>query len=136
MTFINEYISAQNIKKYDIEEIDRRFLKVTFQPDWTVDKERDIYLRFVGSGREEFATQKECTLYWYGVLLTVRLDQQTGTAPDGSRWRHYKLLQLDLPESIADQRSKVVSDLKEGLIAYQGGGVYSSGARSTTTFDF
>jgi hypothetical protein len=136
MAFVNEYISPEDVVKYGIEEVDRRFLKVTFHPEWTIDKERDVYLRFVASGRDGFATQKYCTLYWRGVLLTVLLDQQIGTKPNGDQWRHYKLLELDMPRAVAAQRTEIVSTLKEGLIAYQGGGVDSGPTQSATTFEF
>lgn len=136
MAFVNEYISAENIKKYGLEEIDRNFLKVTFQPGWTIDKERDVYLRFVASGREEFATHKDCLLYWKGVLLTARLSQQIETTPSGKRIRRYKLLQLELPQAVAAERTEIISTLKEGLVAYQGDGVCSSLTERPTTFIF
>ena len=121
MAFVNEYISPGDAEKYGIEEIDRRFLKVNFQPDWTIDKDRDVYLRFVVSGLEEFAAQRDCVFYWKGALLMARLSQQTETMPSGERIRHYKLLQLELPQAVAAQRMEIISTLKEGLVTYQNG---------------
>ena len=37
MAFINEYISAENIKQYDIEALDKKFRKGHYKPSWTVD---------------------------------------------------------------------------------------------------
>jgi hypothetical protein len=122
MAFVNEYISPEDVEKYGIEEIDRRFFRVTFRPDWTIDKERDVYLRFVVSGLEEFAKKKDCVFYWKGALLMARLSQQIETAPSGERIRRYKLLQLELPEAVAAERTEIISTLKEGLVAYQSGG--------------
>jgi hypothetical protein len=136
MAFVNEFISLEDVEKYGIKAIDRRFLKVTFEPDWTIDRERNVYLRFVGSGREEFADHKDCTLYWRGSLLLAQLEQKISISPDGEKSRHYTLLQLDLPEEYESLQAEIILALKEALIVYQGGGVYSSQKQCATSFDF
>lgn len=86
MAFVNEYIPVDDVKKYGIEEIDRRFLKTTYQPDWTVDRERNIYLRQVASRREEFASQKDYTFYWGGrwsLFVWIKLVVECGAGKDG-----------------------------------------------------
>ena len=47
MGFINEYISESDIKKYDIKALDEKYYKAHYEPSWTVDHERDIYLRYM-----------------------------------------------------------------------------------------
>lgn len=136
MAFVNEFIPADDVKEYGIEEIDRRFLKTTYQPDWTVDRERNIYLRQVASGREEFASQKDYTFYWRGEMVVVRLDRTGGGVRGGEGWCHYEMLRLDMPEVLKDQCREVLDDLKEALIAYQDAGVYSATIKHTATFDF
>ncbi|WP_084335417.1 hypothetical protein [Pseudomonas indica] len=136
MAFVNEYIPADDVKKYGIEEIDRRFLRTTYQPDWTIDRERNIYLRQVASGREEFASQKDYTFYWGGEIIVVRLDESGGGVRGGEGWCHYKLIRLDLPGNLQGRRKEVLSDLKEALAAYKDAGVYSATSKHTATFEF
>ncbi|WP_443190348.1 hypothetical protein [Pseudomonas indica] len=136
MGFVNEFMSAEDIKKYGIEEINRRFLKSNYAPTWTVDRQRNIYLRQVASGREEFAGQKDYTFYWRGEMVVVRLDKSGGGVRGGEGWCHYKMLRLDLPEVLKDQCQEVLDDLKEALIAYQDAGVDSVTTKHTATFDF
>jgi len=62
--------------------------------------------------------------------------EKKSVQPSGDKWHHYKLLQLDLPAAIVAQRTEIVSNQKEGLIAYQGSGVDSGWAKSETMFDF
>lgn len=76
MAFVNEYVSAEDVKKYGLEEINRQYRKSNVQPDWTID--RDIYLRWIHSGREEFADQHDFTLYWKGTLIFLRLKRKEG----------------------------------------------------------
>lgn len=136
MAFVNEYISDDDIKKYNIEEIDRQFLKTTFRPDWTVDRERETYLRLVASGREEFANEKDFTFLWQGSLLVVRLKENGGGARGGEGWSDYQLVKIDLPEQLIQKEEDILADLRASLTAYKGGGVYSSRTKSKTTFDF
>lgn len=136
MGFVNEFMSAEDIKKYGIEEINRRFLKSNYAPTWTVDRQRNIYLRQVASGREEFAGQKDYTFYWRGEMVVVRLDKSGGGVRGGEGWCHYKLIRLDLPGNLQGRRQEVLSDLKEVLAAYKDAGVYSATSKHTATFEF
>lgn len=136
MSFLNEYIPEEDIRKYGIEEINRRFLKSDFKPDWTVDRERNIYLRQVASGREEFATQKVYSFFWKTSLIIVRLDEHGGGAIDGEGWSDYKLRTIDIPEDLIGNRDEIIADLKSALIAFNGGGVYSRRSSTRASFDF
>lgn len=51
MAFVNEYISEEDIKKYEIREIWDKFhpfskndMNLLKKHSWTVDKERDVFL--------------------------------------------------------------------------------------------
>ena len=71
MAFVNEYISEENIKKYDIEALDKKYNKGFNKPDWTVDHERDMYLRYINSGREEFSDEYTFCFYWQAQLFEM-----------------------------------------------------------------
>lgn len=136
MAFVNEFIPESDITKYGIVEINTYYFKSSFRPHWTIDRERDIYLRQVATGREEFADQLTFTLYWKGTLIEVRLLEDGGVSPGGERWSEFKLNSIQIPEELSAQREEILSDLKEALTAYNGGGVYSSGGVYKTTFNF
>jgi hypothetical protein len=78
MPFVNEYIPAEDIEKYHLKEIDKKFIVGgTNARDWTVDRERNIYLRNVanGGGNEpEIRNQTTWSFFWHNELLTLRLD--------------------------------------------------------------
>lgn len=51
MTFINEYVPLEDIATYRIKEIDKLYIiGGTGSSQWTIDRERNIYLRQVGHG--------------------------------------------------------------------------------------
>ncbi|MEQ1661459.1 MAG: hypothetical protein ABL877_02050 [Thiobacillus sp.] len=137
MAFVNEYISETDIEKYGIKELNLKFRKPNPKPDWTVDHERDIYLRYLYSGREEFSNRHTYYLYWKGTPLMVVLDlMDAGGARGAEQWRHFKLWRLDIPEILKPDEREIIADLKEALIAERGGGVYSTATKFTATFDF
>jgi hypothetical protein len=136
MTFINEFIPANDISKYAILKINKYYLKDGFQPQWTIDRARDIYIRQVASGRDEFADQVIFTFFWKGTLIEVRVVEQGGGVRGGEGWSDFKLQDIRIPKDLADQRAQILSNLKEALAAYSGGGVYSSRTVSKTTFNF
>lgn len=136
MAFINEYISAADMARYDIEAIDRGFFKKIYRHDWTVDHERNIYLRLLESGREDFANQVDYFFYWKGKLLIVRLEQCGGGVCGGAGWREYKLIKIDIPESLKEHRVDILKDLKDALVAYKDFGVRSVTNEHVATFDF
>lgn len=37
MTFVNEYMSAEDIKKYDIEALDTKYNHAHYKSEWTVE---------------------------------------------------------------------------------------------------
>lgn len=142
MAFVNEYIKKSDIEKYKIKEIDQQvgIHWRTNSDSWTVDPERGIYLRLVQRGREEFSYQSGWTFYWHGNLIWIELEMVEGSsarnAPGWARKRVTKLCLMgeksnQLPPELAEERAQILSDLKEALLAYRDGGVYSA----TTSYE-
>jgi hypothetical protein len=136
MAFVNEFVPEEEAKKYGLEEIDQRYRRSSFQPHWTVDRKRDIYLREVESGREEFAHQHGFTLYWKGVLMLVRLARKGGGVRGGEGWTEWTLLGIAIPDDLQAKRTEIITDLKDALTAYKDFGVYSTSSKHTATFTF
>ena len=135
MGFVNEYISKEDVEKYGLKEIDKHFIVGgTNARDWTVDRERDIYLRNVANGggaEPEIRNQTKWTFFWHGVPLTLRLDLLTGGGGRGEPgWSHWRLVWVSggdgLPAHLKSHKEIFLQDLKEALLAYKDGGVFSS----------
>jgi hypothetical protein len=144
MTFINEFTSPEDVEKYGLKQIDKKFEFGTVSArDWTIDRDRDIYLRNVavaGGSDIEVRNQHKWTFYWKGHELTLRLDLLEGSGERGEPgWSHWRLVWLNgsngLPESLKLHRREILADLKEALLAYKDGGAYSSNTDYSVTLD-
>ncbi|MEO6277272.1 hypothetical protein [Roseateles sp.] len=122
MSYVNEYINDADISKYGITKLNRRFVWLEVRPQWTRDSERDMYLRVVGEGREEFLDDFDFSFYWHGELILARLRRKFGEK-DGLRSISYEMIKLDMDESNIEDREQMFGDLKEALVAYGGAGV-------------
>lgn len=128
MGFKNEKISEEDLETYGIREIDKNagFGK-TFADDWTIDRDKNIYLRRIARGREDTSHFTKWTFFWDGTALTVMLKGvHHHSRDDGQLSVVEKLVQLDLPEELRAERENVLEDLRSALQAYKANGVYSS----------
>ena len=143
MPFVNEYIPPDDMKKYHIEEINKKVhLNFNGSRQWTIDRERDIYFREVRQGNEEFSSETTSTFYWKGKLIWVSLkglnDEQERLAEGdrfgdgepadpGSRFLSFKLVRWTEEDSrvlspeLKARRVEIIRDLKEALEASHGG---------------
>jgi hypothetical protein len=137
MAFVNEYISAADVQRYDIDAINERFIiGGTRSRSWTIDRDRDIYLRIVTRGREEVASISKWTLFRRGDLIVVELDLVGTTGGIGKpSSSHYKLLRMSMPSHLESQRNEVIADLREALLCYRDGGVYATATTFSLTLD-
>lgn len=128
MTFINEYIPAEDKKKYNIADDSNFYLAGT--SSWTVDRERDMFLLpRTGFGPESEPGLCQWAFYWHGHLLDVRLKSiDNGCDELGTHgWGRTKLLGIsNMPSALQSQRIQIITDLKDALTARKGSGIYSS----------
>lgn len=136
MAFVNEYVSEEDIEKYGLEAIDKRYFRAHYQTEWTRDKERDMYLRFMRDGGEEGMWQQVFSFYWKDSLIEVGLKSEGGGARGGKGWKKWSLRYLSIPEILEASREQILADLKEALSTYGGGGIDSSYSECTVTFEF
>lgn len=135
MAFVSEFISSDDIARYDILSIDSKFLVGgTRARDWVIDRDREIYLRNVahgGGGESEIRNQTQWTFYWRGELLTLRIDMlESGGGRNGAGWSRWMLIWINggkgLPAHLNSDVPQFIEDLGLALTAHKGfGGVHS-----------
>lgn len=135
MPFMNEYIPSEDVERFQIQAVDQRFHKGHHKPHWTIDRERNVYLRHMQNGREEFSNRHTYYFYWKGSPLLVTLDVDANEIDGGYRW-HYRKWDMEIPESLKQFETEITSDLKEALSVYKVRGIYSGDAKFIAEFDF
>ena len=75
MTFVNETLPQEDVIKFGLETIDKNFIVGgTSERMWTIDRERNIYLRNVTRGREEYKSQSGWIFFWNGQLIYLEVE--------------------------------------------------------------
>jgi hypothetical protein len=127
MAFIFERVSEEDIEKYNLRERNRSWhLATNDLYKWTIDKERDIYLRHITSGRDS-----ECTddsffdFYWRGYLIYVHLGFDGGGRwiPDAPVKVIWTLRDFQLPSELEEKRIEILEDLKAALFSHRLGSI-------------
>lgn len=136
MAFVNEYIPEEDKKKYDMTPDSNFYLAST--TNWTVDRERDMFLiRRTGGGAEGFPIH-HWAFCWRGHLLDVRMEMlDAGGDPSGGHgWEHTKVHGIgNMTPELQSHRAQIIEDLKSALMARKGGGVYSRRTSYEVTLD-
>jgi len=123
MAFINEYISEEDIEKYDLKKLIEKYKRYTYSPDlddidWTVDRENDIWFVFFGREHDPkrdhgFTEEHIFVLYYKGHIIEVRLwleedsSFNISTRPYIINW---KLLSLD-PNNLNEIDMKLIKNV-------------------------
>jgi hypothetical protein len=137
MAFVNEFIPDSDIERYGIKELDKKYNKGHYKPDWTVDREQNIYLRYFRNDREEHSNRRTFFFYWKHVLMLITVDLVASSGQrDSAQMTEYKLFKASIPESIFQHRAEILSDFREALTAWKGGGIYSTASEYFLQFDF
>lgn len=139
MAFVNEYISSQDSAAYGIKEIDKRYVVGgTSSQQWTIDRERNIYLRQVANGPREIDLfyQGVWTLWFDGELIEIGLDNLSSTGGlNQPCTSHMAVRYIKLPARLEARRAEIIEVLREALMAYKDGGVYSGATEFSLTLD-
>jgi hypothetical protein len=128
MGFVNEYITEADIKKYDIEGVDKKFIvEGVISRGWTIDRERDIWLmevkviKEVGpSGHPEPTSKRVFILSWRGerakfVLDRIRWPKSFSESPFHIIWG---LIEMDISEELKILKDTILLALKQALTVY------------------
>ena len=97
------------------------------ETSWTIDKNRDIYIRKI-SWMGPSPGYLRFHMHWKGRLFFVYI------APGNNNLR--SLVGMDLPKDLESFKSEIIADLKEALQVYQGGGVWDQKRDSELEIQF
>ena len=130
--FPNEFIREADVEKYGLKEIDDMIsTNATYARNWTVDRDRGIYLRNVAIGDAEQPGNNSrmlWTFYWGETPLALRLDLlNEENASDPNSVAHWKLMWVNgkdgLPAHLRARKDDMLQDLKLALVKYKDFGV-------------
>ncbi len=137
MAFVNEYISDEDIKRYNLIELmnyyyklDRRFHP--FDPKtrklrWTIDKERNIWLlkaisMHLPDHREGWTGEVYFVLYYQGRKIEIVLKEEPGTDqskdPIIKRWTLLRIKEEDIKGFDKKDKQEMFKVLQEALSEY------------------
>ncbi len=142
MTFVNEYVSEENINKYGLRALSKKWwnwLPLEFRYAWTYDSKRDSYFIPISRGREEYAHHLRCVLYFKGIYWDIEICHEPGGS-DSYTEKPYRqiwgLIHIKHPEGGLAPTEEIVSVLKEALGVYKIRGVHTKVDDVVTLFAF
>lgn len=149
MAFVNEFVSEEDDKKYGLAAIDKRYFKGHYEPHWTRDRERDMYLRFMRDAGEEGMDKQTFVFYWKGTLIEVGLNNVRDEKSIGSKTMVWKMrgmgpmwmeknpeVKAVTQKILQENKAEIAADLKEALMVYKDGGIYSLAHDLNVFFEF
>ena len=145
MTFVNEYASEEDIKKYNLEELKLRYhvhLRRTGWPYkkhmWTIDREKQIFLICVDHGREEHSNRHIWVMRTQDEeveIITDRIGVSKKFTED-PYILEWDLINLKSSESGSLSREGIIKLLKEALTSYGNDGTDKFVKNAVVNFNF
>ena len=143
MAFVNEYVSDEDVQKYKLDDLVRRWKGGWIPPQhrhtWTFDRERDVYFKLMSSGREEQSNHIKSVLFYKGVELTVGLVLMSGSSAmlNASPFRViWDIEFISHPLGQLVPREEIIPVLKEALIVHGYRGIHRQIPNTVVEFNF
>jgi hypothetical protein len=147
MAFVNEYVSPEDIKKYKLDEqflwCHREYtsLPSDFQPSWTIDRARNIYLMATGMANpaREAESWFAFLLNWDSKEFLIKLEKGPGSeklneSPFLICWN--KVVSI-YPSGLAtEEMEKILGMLREALAVRGYDGARKQVPNTVVQFDF
>jgi len=147
MTFVNEYISEENLKKFNIKDLyvkyNPRLIKKGI-PDykkfsWIADKSRDFFLVRMKNGREELSHHSEWVVFFRGEIISLELARAVGGSKNYSEVPYVKVwdfVSMGENNFVGVEKDLIFDFLKEALTVYGDNGVNSHVENVEVKFNF
>ena len=139
MAFVNEYISDENIEKYQIDAVMNSYRERKKFPDeyykhrWTIDKERRIWFMWVDTPKDpldytRYTGERIFILHMHGqnieIVLRKVFDESSSKATDNPFYVTWKLEKIIKPISLQNISDKeIIEILRETLKIYGADGM-------------
>jgi hypothetical protein len=153
MTFVNEFTSEEDLRKFRLDELLTEFNPFhwrkgrpsTFKHSWTVDKSRNAYLVCVEnieevgpSGRDEPTTRYVFAFFLDELKILVTLDKAGSSLSfkDSPFLITYRLIEISCPEDRSIERNNIISALREALVIYGYQGAWRQVENTIVKLDF
>jgi hypothetical protein len=146
MPFVNEFASDEDIRKYNLNEIWDMYHPLWKgdyytgrQPDFTIDRQRNIFFMAIGGGGEEHQNRKKWLLWLDGQHIVIEVDLAEGSSPNISDVpfkRVWGLVGIYPQTRARVSRKEIVVILKEALTTYGLLGVYRQVPNTIVEFTF
>jgi hypothetical protein len=137
MAFVNENVSHEDAEKFDLDGITKKFGgSIGPRYQWTIDRNKNVFLKWISAEREEFSNRQNFVLYWKGGVIPISLEKETiGNYSDGAKtlWTSKG---IDLPGELERSRDEIVSALKEALTEYKVFGLGVDALNHSAYFNF
>jgi len=130
MTFINEYLSEDDYKKYIDPYKARSGVKSLFLEDWTIDRERESFLTLTHTAREDMYEGDYSITFWLFLWKGeyIRFEQHQPIGEKVAK-HHFKVTniikKIDIPESLTN-KEELFTVLKEAMDVNEGSGIFGS----------
>jgi len=142
MAFINEYISEENIEKYQINELmnsyqgENQFPKKYYKHRWTIDKERENWFMWVDTPTDPLdytrSTGERVYVLHYkntniAIVLRKVFEESSEKNIDNPFYVTWKLDRINKPQTLEDvPDEEIIEVLREALEAYGTRGIKTS----------
>lgn len=132
MAFVNEEISKEQYEAYNLKTIDAKWRFGIPIMDWTIDKQKEIWLRLcykhINMNKKDI--NSTWNFYYKGALFTVFTKQPSEQKADnctcveildiyiGERYRQgnvNKLFPVEFPKEFAAQKKQILQNFKDAL---------------------
>ncbi len=121
MAFITEYASKEDIEKYHLDELQKKYHLHNALFDWTHNEEKDVFLMLSRNGRGDESNVTSFLLYWKGEILfytfSIFFEREAGTLI----WKMHTFGDSKPEYKSEEDRQKweaIHADLREALRSY------------------
>lgn len=140
MAFVNEYISDEDIKNYEIEKVwlhpnpvyIGKSKPAGFRFEWTINRARDSYF-MVLTGPDRDDLYRTCVLKWKGELFTIYV---RGTGDGSTSLSDSPFKKVWELRGAASYDSEILETLKEALTTYGYSGMRRQIPNTVVQFKF
>ena len=128
MGFVNEYVSDEDIKKYDLNGIWDKYhplwkgdYYLGERPSWTIDRDQNVFLMPLKIGGRGTGNRVKFLLWCDGafVVISVDLSRDSSSELDAVPFKRvWELVSINPSSSIKFSAKEILRIFKEALVAY------------------